>query len=121
MSFVSASHSIFQLVIVNHTSKTIAQTFIIFTFRRLGCQVATMIISACVVNFSKFLVLLLQAKIVAQAFINREIIGFQTILLLQITHTTFHSKATFCSLNSSINPAGVHGTNQLKSQSNTFP
>ncbi|MDR2411394.1 MAG: hypothetical protein LBD88_02140 [Candidatus Peribacteria bacterium] len=65
--------------------------------------------------------MLLQAKTVAQAFISREIIGFQTILLLQITHTTFHSKFIFCSFNNSINPAGVQGTNQLKSQSNTFP
>jgi hypothetical protein len=57
---------------------------------------------------------------VAQAFINKAMVGFQTMLLLQTTQTTFHSKSIFSSLSTSKIPAGVQGTNALWSQTKTF-
>jgi len=92
---VSASQYIFPSETVNQTSIIVAQTFIISTLSIFGTQVAIIIISAIVVNFLKFFVLLLQLITVAQAFISREVIGFQTMLLFPITQATFHSKFIF--------------------------
>ena len=77
-------------------------------------------VSAIVVNFFKSFVLLLQLITVAQAFIKRAVVGFQTILLLQITQTIFHSTSNFSCFKISIIQAGVQGTNQVSSQIRTF-
>jgi hypothetical protein len=46
---------------------------------------------------------------VAQAFIRSAVIGFQTILLLQITHISFQTRSINSDLKISIIHAGVHG------------
>jgi hypothetical protein len=57
---------------------------------------------------------------VAQAFISKATVGFQTILLLQITVIFFHANFIFSSLKNSIIQAGVHGLNQELSQISNF-
>jgi hypothetical protein len=76
--------------------------------------------SACFVYLDTSLVLLLQLITVAQAFISSAIIGFHTILLFHITHTSFHDKSIFSDLNISIIHAGVHGTKPDLSHINIF-
>jgi hypothetical protein len=120
ISLVSASHIIFQSTTVNHTSITVVPCFIISTFNIHGFQAATTTMSAILVYFLISLVILLQLITVAQAFISNAVIGFQTILLLHTTHTTFHSKFIFSFSNISIIQAGVHGTNHLLSFIRTF-
>jgi hypothetical protein len=92
---VSASQYTFPSITVNHTSITIHQNFIMSTFKSSGFQAATITISEIVVYLLRCFVLLLQLITVAHAFISREVVGFQTILLLQITVTTFDSKFIF--------------------------
>jgi hypothetical protein len=89
------------------------QDFSISSFNNHGCHVATTTISASFVNFDTSFVLLLQLITVAHAFINREVIGFQTILLLPITHITFQTTSIDSESNISIIHAGVQGTNPL--------
>jgi hypothetical protein len=92
----------------------------IFSFNSHGFQVATTTISAFFVKLLKSGVLLLQLITVAQAFINKAVIGFQTILLLHITHTTFQTKSIYSDSNIFIIHAGVHGTNHELSHINIF-
>jgi hypothetical protein len=92
----------------------------IFSFNNHGCHVATMTISADLVYLLISLVLLLQLITVAHAFIRRQVIGFQTILLLQITQISFQTTSIFSDFKISIIHAGVQGTNHESSQINIF-
>jgi hypothetical protein len=91
-----------------------------FSFINHGCHVATITISADLVYLVISLVLLLQLITVAHAFIRRQVIGFQTILLLQIIHISFQIILIFSDFKISIIQAGVHGTNQESSHINIF-
>jgi hypothetical protein len=84
-----ASQNIFQSIIVNQTSITIVFLLIFSSFNKLGCPAAQITISAVFVYFEISGVFELQLITVAQAFINIAVIGFPTILLLQITTTSF--------------------------------
>jgi len=73
------------------------------------------------VNLFKSGVLLLQAVTVAPAFISKLIIGFHTILLLQITVICFPSISILSCLIISIIPAGVQAINQELSHITILP
>jgi len=118
--FVSASPYIFQSITVNQTSITILHCFNIFSFNNHGCQAAIIIISAHKVYLETSFVLLLQLITVAQELIKIEVIGFQTILLLHITHISFQTRSISIDENISIIPAGVHGTSQVLSHIRIF-
>ena len=64
--------------------------------------------------------MLLQLVTVAHAFISKLTIGFQTILLLQITVIFFQLNSIFSFFKNSIIQAGVHETNQELSQISDF-
>jgi hypothetical protein len=117
---VSASQYIFQSITVNHTSIIIVSFFSIFSFNKPGIQTATTTISEFFVCIVKSLVLLLQLVTVAQAFIKRAVTGFQTILLFQITVTSFQDRSIFSALKISIIHAGVQGTSHELSHIKIF-
>jgi len=120
ISSVFASQYIISSITLNHTSIIVLHFFNIFSSRSHGLHAAKIIISDFLIKSFIFLVLLLQLITVAQAFINNTVIGFHTILLLPITHTTFHTKSIFFDSNIFIIHAGVHGTNHELSQINIF-
>ena len=121
MFLKSASQCTFQFITVKPTSITIVPIFTIFTFTSPGFPAADITISDIPVYFSKCSVCELQLITVAHAFISKAAIGFHTMLLLQITVTTFHSKCTFKLLSISMIPAGVQGTKLDLSQTSTLP
>jgi hypothetical protein len=105
---------------VNHTSIIILHFLSILSFNSHGCHAAAITISASLVYLDKFIVLLLQLITVAHTFISKAVIGFQTILLLPITHTTFQTKSINSDLKISIIHAGVHGINHELSHIRIF-
>jgi hypothetical protein len=115
-----ASQCILLSIIVNHTSIIIESFLTISTLSNQGLQAAKITISDLSVKSLIFGVLLLQLITVAQAFISKAVMGFQTILLLQITVIIFQTKFISILLNISIIPAGVQGMNQELSQINAF-
>jgi uncharacterized membrane protein YjjP (DUF1212 family) len=58
--------------------------------------------------------------VVAQAFISKFVIGFQTMLLFQITTTFFQTRSIFSFIKSSIIHAGVQAINHELSQITNF-
>jgi len=98
----SASQYIFRSMIVNHTSITIVLSLIFSSFNNQGTQAAHMTISAVFVNLLISGVFELQLITVVQAFISITTSGLPTILLFQITTTSFHCNSIFQSSNISI-------------------
>jgi hypothetical protein len=115
-----ASQYIFQSIIVNQTSIIIVLSLIFSNFNNQGCPTAQITISADFVYFEILGVLELQLIKVAQAFISITPSGFQTILLLQTTTTSFHDKLISNSSKIHITQYGVQGAKPSLSQIKTF-
>jgi hypothetical protein len=94
----------------------IVSLLIISSVNNLGLQAAHITISDLLVKNQIFFVLLLQTVTVAHAFINSDVIGFHTILLLHITVTFFQANFISRYFSISMIHSGVHGMKPELSQ-----